>query len=336
MIYIDLNSLELPEELLQKIKKATKELRAINDPEERSEYIDKKCSLWSELKDSLVKLSHGKCWYCESRQERSFSDVDHFRPKKAVKEAPNHTGYWWLAFDYHNFRLSCQLCNRLYKEGGKGNHFPLIDESCRVYDSTHELSDEKPLLLDPTIKDDPPLLAFYSTGEVGAYYKEKDDPVKFKRAERSIAIYHLYHLGVVEARKQRVKEAAELIEDYDEMARNRAKKIDGIVTLITQMAGDNLNFICEAALNFLCDMQVDPETLGKALFSYYNKEIDQVTLKQRLNDCISDNRYHRIYNKLSALVSRKSEYSSTVLNYLYNYRHQKRWVREIIENALAG
>ena len=37
----------------------------------------------------------------------SHSDVEHFRPKKEAKalDANSRDGYWWLAFDYMNFRV---------------------------------------------------------------------------------------------------------------------------------------------------------------------------------------------------------------------------------------
>ena len=50
-------------------------------------------------------------------------DVEHFRPKLEVKELykeQNREGYWWLAFDYHNFRVCGNVGNRK-----KGGWFPL-------------------------------------------------------------------------------------------------------------------------------------------------------------------------------------------------------------------
>ena len=41
---------------------------------------------WRALKELLAALSHDKCWYCESRQDRSLGAVDHFRPKGRLEE----------------------------------------------------------------------------------------------------------------------------------------------------------------------------------------------------------------------------------------------------------
>ena len=75
------------------------------------EAISKYSTLWSDIKEDLAALSFGKCWYCESRENRSDLTVDHFRPKNKVKECSSHYGYWWLAFCPLNYRYACDLCN---------------------------------------------------------------------------------------------------------------------------------------------------------------------------------------------------------------------------------
>src|SRR5690242_2141799 len=68
--------------------------------------IAKHAAIWAELRDQMSPLSSGKCWYCESRENRSDVAVDHFRPKGEVEECPTHPGYWWLAFDPSNYRFA--------------------------------------------------------------------------------------------------------------------------------------------------------------------------------------------------------------------------------------
>ncbi len=77
-------------------------------------------------------MSYGKCWYSEAKDAGANFDVDHFRPKAEAKRAENLVdveGYAWLAFDWKNFRLSAQNCNRLNTDEsgntvGKGSWFP--------------------------------------------------------------------------------------------------------------------------------------------------------------------------------------------------------------------
>jgi hypothetical protein len=138
--------------------------------------------VWSLVKPWLEKLNHNKCWFCDGECDQAEYDVEHFRPKKGITQ--NHTplmypashhkngmplrGYWWLAFDITNYRLSCQYCNRGNSEAsisyGKKNDFPLENESSRVLKPDDDLSVEKPLLLDPINSNDTKLLTYLSSG----------------------------------------------------------------------------------------------------------------------------------------------------------------------------
>jgi hypothetical protein len=123
---------------------------------ELREEIGRHSHLWAELKRDLAKLSCGKCWYCESRENRSHLAVDHFRPKSGVTECRTHPGYWWLALAFENYRYACTYCNSLLRDvetggiPGKGTHFPLIDETPRLF-RPQDANGESPCLLDPVI-----------------------------------------------------------------------------------------------------------------------------------------------------------------------------------------
>lgn len=129
---------------------------------ERNELIDKHSGHWGKLKPWLLALSGGKCWFTEARDIASHLDVEHFRPKKAARNAkgPERDGYWWLAFDYMNFRIAGTVPNRK-----KGAWFPLRHGSpCSTYVSRCE-GDEIPHFLDPTNAHDVTLLAFDEEGK---------------------------------------------------------------------------------------------------------------------------------------------------------------------------
>jgi len=95
-----------------------KELYTQGKIEERNNLIDSKSAHWGKLKLWLKVLSHGKCWFSEVRELYSHYDVEHFRPKKEAKamDGTVRDGYWWLAFDYTNYRLCGNVGNR--KKGG--------------------------------------------------------------------------------------------------------------------------------------------------------------------------------------------------------------------------
>jgi hypothetical protein len=115
--------------------------------------ILKKNEIWGEVKGELRKISHGKCWYTESPQLGTDVDVDHFRPKKRVAErcaeGDTHPGYWWLAYDLHNYRYSCIVANRLRRDietdvvGGKADRFPIADEAARAMTPAADWETEK-------------------------------------------------------------------------------------------------------------------------------------------------------------------------------------------------
>lgn len=131
-----------------------------------------------EVRAALEKLFSGKCAYCESRITATFDwEVEHFRPKARVAERPDHPGYYWLAYEWSNLYPTCTLCNqRRYDRpfwgeagqlgiGGKGDQFPLADESTRAMSPADELARERPLLLDPCGDDPEAFLSFTLTGE---------------------------------------------------------------------------------------------------------------------------------------------------------------------------
>ncbi len=134
-----------------------------------------------------------KCWYCEAQSSRAPFDVDHFRPKLGITvdgiELTGHTGYYWLAYEWSNFRLSCQRCNRSEKDEtdvlhGKAKEFPIRDEAHRCQAPAGQLVAESPKLLDPYIQADCALLAHGIDGEVKP--TASDDTWEYQRADYTI------------------------------------------------------------------------------------------------------------------------------------------------------
>lgn len=140
----------------------------------RSKYIKENTS-WGLLKKWLANASGDKCWYCEAKCARAPFDVDHFRPKLGITvdrvKLTGHSGYYWLAYEWWNFRLSCQRCNRPEKDDtgtlhGKANEFPVKNEVHRCSLPAASLNTELPRLLDPCVQADCELLAHGIDGEV--------------------------------------------------------------------------------------------------------------------------------------------------------------------------
>ncbi len=216
MMYVDLKALKLPDGWLVRAKQVHDAL-VVSAPAARRILIEQNRNLWAELKPLLSSLSYKKCWYCEAPQIRSNNAVDHFRPKNKVYKEELHSGYWWLAFDWSNYRFSCDFCNSLHVDSvdsvtrGKGIHFPLFDEKKRAFDQSVGIAQEEPVLLDPTNKDDPKLLYFGPEGLAQSRYSEEQDARCYRRVTTSVDVYNLNHVDIVEARLGRHKEVDDLI-----------------------------------------------------------------------------------------------------------------------------
>jgi uncharacterized protein (TIGR02646 family) len=163
------------------------------------------CSdVWADLKAERAKLSHNKCWYCESRQTRADNAVDHFRPKSK---------YPWRAFSINNFRFACTFCNsrRTNSETGevegKGDFFPLFEGSQRAT-RDEDIDTEQPVLLDPCVAADVSLLDFRADGTPCPA-----EPGQHKLARRAIESIRFYHLDQPELNEQR-RRLALRIEDW--------------------------------------------------------------------------------------------------------------------------
>ena len=137
------------------------QLKAAPDMDARNELIDSNSAIWRELKEWLLELSHGKCWFSEAKDCFSHWDVEHYRPKRSSNDerCATYNGYWWLAFDWRNFRICGNVGNRK-----KGSFFPLR-EGCAREGPHGDLRYEQPLLLDPADDDDPNLLFFNLMGD---------------------------------------------------------------------------------------------------------------------------------------------------------------------------
>ena len=107
MRFINIENFSPDVEWLIKSNELTSALKKATTIEEKNRIIDANESKWGELKDSLLELSFNKCWYSEAKETYSHYHVDHFRPKKAARgiDKKDNGGYWWLAFDWTNYRV---------------------------------------------------------------------------------------------------------------------------------------------------------------------------------------------------------------------------------------
>ncbi|MBF4491486.1 hypothetical protein IR010_02965 [Flavobacterium sp. MR2016-29] len=197
MIYINNTLIPPNAKWLKKAKDLTELMIKATTDAERYEIIEKNHKIWKSLKDALKTMSYGKCWYSEARELYSHYHVDHFRPKKRAFDINNidRGGYWWLAFDWENYRLMGSVGNTK-----KGDYFPVKRHKALTYlDPT---KDEVYYLLDPSKKDDVKLLNFEETGKAIPTANEKSANWSYLRAKETIDWYDLNYEDLKEERKR--------------------------------------------------------------------------------------------------------------------------------------
>lgn len=152
MIHVDIRNLIIPDSWKTLADEKTEILKQLHETvsrEERNKFIDAHSHIWRDtrIKDRLLELSYGKCWFTEARDKASYFHVEHFRPKKEAwdLDGTKRDGYWWRTFDPTNYRISGAVIN-----GPKSCFFPLMEGSILGSPEKPKCGDERPVFLDPT------------------------------------------------------------------------------------------------------------------------------------------------------------------------------------------
>ncbi|MFH1220205.1 MAG: hypothetical protein V1694_07100 [Candidatus Eisenbacteria bacterium] len=134
--------------------KETAKIKGLYDAGQRDFTFDSGIYGTASVKNKLITVQRQKCSFCESRITHvSYGDVEHFRPKggaqQTVDDPMSTPGYYWLAYDWGNLFLSCQICNQRFKK----NLFPLADPTRRARSHHDDLALEAPLFIHPAFDD---------------------------------------------------------------------------------------------------------------------------------------------------------------------------------------
>lgn len=212
MIFVDITKINIEDAWINKSKVLTDEMILnVGSVESVFTLIDKNDSHWTKIKKELKKISYGKCWFSESRNVYSHYHIEHFRPKKRVINLDKSTriGYWWLAFNFKNYRLCGSVGNTK-----KGNYFAIKRNMALIH--TDPIEDEVIYFLDPTNLRDCSLLAFDENGK--AYSKNTDSTsFDYERVEYTIERLDLNYDSLQTARKIKWKEIYNLILEIDSL-----------------------------------------------------------------------------------------------------------------------
>jgi len=208
---------------------------------DRNALMDANSAHWGALKGWLVALSGGKCWFSEVRDLFSHYDVEHFRPKKCAIQidGSEQDGYWWLAFEYMNFRLCGNVGNRK-----KGGWFPLKAGSLLSTFASPCEESETPYLLDPIDGSDVALIAFDEEGKVVPMpHASAWEQERVRETVKRLKLNE--HAPLTEARRKVWQQVTRLIDEYsaakarclsgdNPVAKNQLKQVRSSVREMTK------------------------------------------------------------------------------------------------------
>ena len=177
-------------------------------PAERSAFINANANRnasWAhpDVLEALDAVAGNKCWYSEVQLDGADPNVDHFRPKGRVREVDADLqntgnacdGYWWLAFEFSNYRLAAMHANQRRTdddtEGGKSDYFPIRGNRAPERTPWGEIMEDI-LALDPCSTTDVRLLWFDPDGKpCASNWKRKPNAGEAERVKATIWLYHL-------------------------------------------------------------------------------------------------------------------------------------------------
>ena len=207
MIFINPNALPLPPARRTTLQNLTAELFA-KPAADRSAFVNSNANRnasWAhpEVLTALRAVAGNKCWYSEVQLDGQDPNVDHFRPKGQVREVDadlqntgnESGGYWWLAFEFSNYRLAAMHSNQrrvdLDTDGGKWDYFPIRGNRAAEGTPWGEIMEDI-LALDPCSSTDVALLWFDPDGNpCVSDWKRKPNLGDVARVKATIWLYHL-------------------------------------------------------------------------------------------------------------------------------------------------
>lgn len=211
MIFVNIDNHEPDEDWLNRADALTGQLLIAATPADRTVIIEANENMWGELKQHFCDVLHRKCWYSESINDFAHCHVDHFRPKsRAIDEdGANQGGYWWLAFNWRNYRYSAPAGNVRKKD-----YFHVNANKANL--PADALENEDIRFLDPTEPEDPNKLKFNNEGIISP--KETDVVSRdYIQAEYTIRRMNLNMEGLKEGRKDKYRKTARLIRQVEKL-----------------------------------------------------------------------------------------------------------------------
>lgn len=211
MIFVNIDNHEPKQDWLDRADALTDQLLIAATPAARISIIHDNQALWGELKQHFCNILQRKCWYSESINDFAHCHLDHFRPKsRAFDEGGvDQGGYWWLAFNWRNYRYAAPAGNVRKKD-----YFHVNANKANL--PADALENEDIRFLDPTEPEDPSKLKFDNEGIIKP--KETDLVTRdYIQAEYTIRRMNLNMEGLKEGRKDKYRRTARLIRAIEKL-----------------------------------------------------------------------------------------------------------------------
>lgn len=264
MIAIRLNG-EPPHKWLEKSAQISQQLEEASTVEERKKIIKDNEKHWGRLKPWFVKQTNRKCWFSEAKEKYSHYHIEHFRPKTTAKEldGTEREGYWWLAFDWRNFRIIGGVGNVK-----KGTFFPLKVGTAAANRAHRDIEGEWCYLLDPMKERDVSLITFNEEGlmeplaDISDWEKE--------RVKVTIQLLNLNeHEPLVEARRDIWTKCSRYISNFLEAQAELGKtqdaqsKFRSAIDALKEMISENAEL---SSVAIACIYKRNIQRLNRVLF----------------------------------------------------------------------
>ena len=262
-----------PQDWLDEAEALSEQLKKENDVKARVAIVFSHRKLWRDprLLNWLTDIHHHKCWYSEAKESVSSYHVDHFRPKGRASQMDGveRAGYWWLTFDWTNYRLAGQLLNVK-----KRDRFPVQIPGVAQMTLPQSLFAEGPLLIDP-LKNEAWFVSFerIDDGECIATASPGLDDPNENRVALTIEVLGLNRLRLLNKNRAGVWDRAlERIREYQDAGNN--------ALIHTQEA---LRFVAARGLAQLCKEDQEFSSVAKACV----EKLAPLELCQLVNDLLT-------------------------------------------------
>jgi hypothetical protein len=263
-----------PQDWLDKAAALTEQLKNAPDDKTRIALVFANRKLWRDkrLLDWLTGLHYRKCWYSEARESVSSYHVDHFRPKgrAAQMDGTERSGYWWLTFDWKNYRLSGQLLNVK-----KRDRFPVQVPGVAQANLPMTLDLEGRLLLDP-LRDEAWLVSFERTDDgecIAGPSPDVDNAQDLERVEFTIDVLGLNRLDALKQNRADVWDKC--------VARIQDSKDAGTEQVLHTR--EALRLVAAKALAEMCSERAEFSSVAKACVA----KLAPTPLKQSVDDILN-------------------------------------------------